>query len=213
MLQEIINFLTNKVHSVSFKISLTFFAFLLIIFCDNLTGFSYFMFTTNKIKNITEIENIIKNTNDTTLIKNLKILETEIYYKQNIYSFLTSFLVGIQTLTITDIINQNTPTRTKNSIIREFNYLHIFTSSWGWFVLMLITPIPVIKESINLINAIFGVISAILMFTFLIFINSYIFGLIPVILKMPLINYIINILLHGLILFFSGKQILNKKIA
>ena len=88
---------------------------------------------------------------------------------------------------------------------------HTITSSYGFVFLLIILPFVPFTEKKFSWNTMIGMIFIMALMAGLIWFNQYLFGLIPVILNSPWLNYTINIIVHTLILIIIGIGIATRK--
>ncbi|WP_028891146.1 hypothetical protein [Tenacibaculum sp. 47A_GOM-205m] len=213
---SIIHFLTDKTRNLSSKALFIVFGFILLIFLDNTFSFSYYYNTSQKVTQIKEINEGLK---DTTLSvsekKKLIKLRNDIIehktLKDKVYDYLTNLNFETSDEETTETIKTAEKETERNSKI------HFITSAW-WLVLSfgiiaIALPFVLLTERKDIFTTLLGFIFMGGFAYLIALLLSKVFSFIPLIDNNPIYNYILNAVLSGLILLImilAGKK-KNKK--
>jgi hypothetical protein len=211
---SIIHFLTDKTRNLSSKALFIVFGVILLVFLDNTFSFSYYYNTSQKITQINEINKGIKDSTFSVLEKKKLIkLRTDIIehktLKDKAYDYLTNLNFEISEEESTKTIESVKLEAKRNSKI------HFITSSW-WIILSfgifaIAIPFILLTQRKDVFNTLLGFIF-IEGFAYLIaLLLSKVFSFIPLIDNNPIYNYILNVVLSGIILFVLVLVGKNKK--
>lgn len=217
ILNTILQLFISRQHTIDKKIKWAFFIISCLVIIDLIFGISYQISISSKLENINKIEQIKLNSiSNITLVDYLDKLESEIIARKDFYS-------GVKYFFRNDVPNYIIPANTKaNSSNKEIiwhSLRHIITSSYAGIIIFFmllyeIFKIIILKQKIYISKIVYALSIALLFIS----INSYLFGLIPIISKSGdyLYNYILNSLLQLVFLFIIsfmiGTIITRKKI-
>ncbi|WP_218841546.1 hypothetical protein [Winogradskyella undariae] len=213
---SIIHFLTDKTRNLSSKALFIVFGVLLLIVLDNTFSFSYYYNTSQKVSQIKEINEGLKDsTFSVSEKKKLLKLRNDIIehktLKDKTYDYLTN-------------LNFETPDEITTETVEKVELedkrnprIHFITSAW-WLVLSfgiiaIVLPFVLLTERKDFFTTLLG-FAFMGGFAYLIaLLLSKTFSFIPLIDNNPIYNYILNVILSGivlLILLLIGKKN-NKK--
>ena len=209
---SIIHFLTDKTRNLSSKALFIVFGFILLIFLDNTFSFSYYYNTSQKVTQIKEINEGLKDsTFSMSEKKKLLKLRTDIIehktLKDKAYDYLTNLNFETSDEEVTETVETVELEAKRNSRI------HFITSAW-WLVLLFgiilfALPFVLLTERKDIFTTL---LAFIFMggFAYLIaLLLSKVFSFIPLIDNNPMYNYILNVILSGIILLImvlAGKK-------
>jgi len=206
---SLIDFLTDKTRNLSSKALFIVFGFILLIFLDNTFSFSYYYNTSQKVTQIKEINEGLKDSTFSVSDKEKLIkLRTDIIehktLKDKLYDYLTN--LNFETNYEKPLGTKDTSKTVEKKAERNPN-IHLITSAW-WLVLTI--GIMIIFSIYELFTDIRGFFNIILGFAFIggfayliALILSKIFSFIPLIDNNPTYNYILNVILSGIILLIT----------
>ncbi len=213
---SIIHFLTDKTRNLSSKALFIVFGFILLIFLDNTFSFSYYYNTSQKVTQIKEINEGLK---DTTLSvsekKKLIKLRNDIIEHKTLKDKAYDYLTNLNFETSDEETTETIKTAEKET---ERNYkIHFITSAW-WLVLSfgiiaIALPFVLLTERKDIFTTLLGFIFMGGFAYLIALLLSKVFSFIPLIDNNPIYNYILNAILSGLILLImilAGKN-KNKK--
>ncbi|MBV7270560.1 DUF4131 domain-containing protein [Winogradskyella luteola] len=209
---SIIHFLTDKTRNLSSKALFIVFGFILLIFLDNTFSFSYYYNTSQKVTQIKEINEGLKDsTFSVSEKKKLLKLRTELIehktLKDKVYDYLTNLNFETSDEEATETVETVELEAKRNSRI------HFITSAW-WLVLsfgiiLIALPFVLLTERKDIFATLLGFIF-LGGFAYLIaLLLSKVFSFIPLIDNNPMYNYILNVILSGIILLLmllAGKK-------
>ena len=206
---SIIHFLTDKTRNLSSKALFIVFGLILLIVLDNTFSFSYYYNTSQKVTQIKEINEGLKDStfSDSEKKKLLKLRNNIIEHKtlkDKTYDYLTNL----------NFETSDEETRETAELEAKRNpRIHFITSAW-WLVLSfgifaIVLPFVLLTDRKDFLTTIlgfaimggFGYLIALLM--------SKTLSFIPLIDNNPIYNYILNVILSGivlLILLIAGKK-------
>jgi hypothetical protein len=201
---SIIHFLTDKTRNLSSKALFIVFGIILLIFLDNTFSFSYYYNTSQKITQINEINEGLKDSTFSVIDKKKLIkMRTDIIehktLKDRVYDYLTNLNFETPEEEVTKTIETIKLETKRNSRI------HFITSSW-WIILSfgifaIAIPFILLSQRKDIFNILLGFVF-IEGFAYLIaLLLSKVFSFIPLIYNNPVYNYILNVILSGIILF------------
>tara|TARA_R110001606_G_C15298763_1_gene642349 strand:- start:181 stop:849 length:669 start_codon:yes stop_codon:yes gene_type:complete len=211
---SIIHFLTDKTRNLSSKALFIVFGVILLVFLDNTFSFSYYYNTSQKITQVNKINEVLKDSTFSVLEKKKLIkLRTDIIehktLKDKSYDYLTNLNFETSEGDHSKIIE------TVKSEAQRNSRIHFITSSW-WLILSfgifaIAIPFLLLTQKRDIFNTLLGFIF-IEGFAYLIaLLLSKIFSFIPLIDNNPIYNYILNVILSGIILFILVLVAKNKK--
>ncbi|WP_417238631.1 hypothetical protein [Bizionia sp.] len=213
---SIIHFLTDKTRNLSSKAVFIVFALLLLVFLDNTFSFSYYYNTSQKVTQIRQISEGLK---DRTLSKSEKKkllkLRTDILEHKTLKDITYDYLTNLNFETSDQIPTEIIETESKRN-----STIHLLTSAW-WILIPLgivgiALPFALLIERKDIFTTLFGFVF-LGGFGYLIsLLLSKALSFIPLINNNPIYNYVLNFILSGILLFFFiiiGKKSNKKTIA
>jgi len=211
---SIIHFLTDKTRNLSSKALFIVFGIIVLVFLDNTFSFSYYYNTSQKITQVSEINEGLKDSTFSILErKKLIKLRTNIIEHKTIKDKAYDYLTNLNFET-----SESDPSKTIETVKLETqrnSRIHFITSSW-WIILSfgifaIAIPFILLTQRRDIFNTLLGFIF-IEGFAYLIaLLLSKIFSFIPLIDNNPIYNYILNVILSGIILFILVLAGKNKK--
>jgi len=209
---SIIHFLTDKTRNLSSKALFIVFGFILLIFLDNTFSFSYYYNTSQKVTQIKEINEGLKDsTFSVSEKKKLLKLRTDIIehktLKDKAYDYLTNLNFETSDEEATETVETVELEAKRNSRI------HFITSAW-WLVLsfgiiLIALPFVLLTERKDIFTTLLGFIFMGGFAYLIALLLSKVFSFIPLIDNNPMYNYILNVILSGivlLIMLLAGKK-------
>ena len=209
---SIIHFLTDKTRNLSSKALFIVFGFILLIFLDNTFSFSYYYNTSQKVTQIKEINEGLKDsTFSISEKKKLLKLRNDIIehktLKDKAYDYLTNLNFEISDQETSETIETVELEAKRNSRI------HFITSAW-WLVLSfgifaIAIPFVLLTERKDVFTTLVGFIFMGGFAYLIALLLSKVFSFIPLIDNNPMYNYILNVILSGillLIMLLAGKK-------
>lgn len=205
LISKIWNFFESDKVSISRKITIPILLVLTILMIDNIGGFSYRFTNSQKIDYLLKIEKAkVEFRQDTIVCSILDKMEYDLINRKNV---IEQFV---------DLFDNQEIFKSKSSAINKENidnhkisrnqFWHTISSSLFW-IMLLILPFT-LKE--NKLSAILVMVIGIGVMVILIWITQWLFGIIPIILNRPWINYtiqfIINLIPISLLTYGSIKQ-------
>ena len=205
LISKIWNFFESDKVSISRKITIPILLVLTILMIDNIGGFSYRFTNSQKIDYLLKIEKAkVEFRQDTIVCSILDKMEYDLINRKNV---IEQFV---------DLFDNQEIFKSKSSAINKENidnhkisrnqFWHTISSSLFW-IMLLILPFT-LKE--NKLSAILVMVIGIGVMVTLIWITQWLFGIIPIILNRPWINYtiqfIINLIPISLLTYGSIKQ-------
>jgi len=214
LISKIWNFFESDKVSVSRKITIPILFFLAVWVIDDMGGFSYQFTNSQKLDYLVKIEKTKEQFQKDTVVCNvLDKMKFDLIHRK------TVFEQFIDLFDNQDIFKSElSPTINKDHIpilkVQRNQFLHTVSSSLFWIIwlfilliMLLVLPFTLKKDKLG---AIFGMIIGIGIMALLIWITQWLFGLIPIILNRPWINYtiqfIINLIPISLLTYGSIKQ-------
>lgn len=161
---------------------------LFVLVIDNIVGFSYYYNNSQKLTQVTQIGVLLK---DSTLSKNDRLnlvnLRENLISHQSIKDWIWLHLSNIPSTN-----NDN-----KESVILN-PYINFFTSTWFVLLVMISTPLTVIKDNKN--KSIPYIALVMVLAEFMLYVTAWLLAkgsaYIPVIFNQPLYNYILNCVIN-----------------
>jgi uncharacterized protein YnzC (UPF0291/DUF896 family) len=204
-----LTFLVDKTRRPSHKVLMVLSAFLLLLFINNLTGFTYYYNNRNKIEQINQISRLL---HDSTLsqeeIAELKDLRRNILKYR---SMLDATYNWISTVSFTNESEFSAPNQPEvNKYSSRNSYWHFLSASWPWIFAMLGLPFAAIADKKSpLWQNILILIFAEMILWAIAWGYAKLLSLIPIILDNSVYNYALNILISiilGLIVYLNRKK-------
>ncbi|GAB3725275.1 hypothetical protein [Flavobacterium koreense] len=184
-------------------------SFISIVFIiDFVFKISYNHYLSNKLENLEKIQVLKKEyaSNKNKLTK-LLVIENEIFYETHYSDYLK-----IENLSISNLFEKKNPSKIKNkevNVVDIRSYILMFISSSAVFIIIIISLIFMIfKEGKNLKSTL-NWFSTLIVFLILSIIATWFAYQIPIILGLPILNYIMNFIIHCCFIYFIMK--LNNK--
>jgi hypothetical protein len=220
-IKHIIAFFTDRSHPFSAKfVGATLFVITTLLL-DNIFGISFYYSTKLKIEQLQAIKDLREDNNDPELIGLLDQTENEILERKNVFQvFMNLFtersidsenskdpfpdtVFVMQHDTVYVETQTNTVPSSKEGLQKDDSrsqLWHTITSSYFLILVLAVMPLLPFTQKRFEWNNLVGTIVGMFFLAGLIWLNQFLFGLIPLILAKPWLNYVANILLHGLML-------------
>ncbi|AHM62930.1 hypothetical protein D770_23425 [Flammeovirgaceae bacterium 311] len=211
-----ISFLTDKTRNISSKAIFIILAIAFLVMLDNTLSFTYFYNVSQKNSQIIQISEILK---DSTLsdyeIKKLLNLRRDIIehatIKDKAYGYLTNLNFESSKEAISEDAKVINMTRNQT--------MHFLTSSWWLIFILVVGFITHIYEMLfkrtDVTGSSLGLLAGSIAFYLFALLLSKMLSYIPLINGDPLYNYVLNIILSGLIplMFMLASKKKNKKLS
>lgn len=227
-IKEIFKFFIDKNYSITSKFVGIVIPILILFFIDNLLGFSFYYSNNQKITQLMNIEKLKNECYDNSYVleslnetekailerKNVISLFLELFSKENLdvkkqepqIRIDTAYIERADTVVIRDATinanfqqSENSIKNNETVVVSRSRLWHTLTSSYFFIFLLIILPIVPFTEKSFSWSTMIGMLLVMIIVAGLIWLNQFLLGLIPIIFKRVWINYVINILIQGIV--------------
>lgn len=205
-LSNITTWYVDKNQAIGHKAALIIIIIGIALLVDNLCGFSFFYSNSKKIEQISEIEKV-KNTykSNVHLQTQLTQLEDRILQRKDIRQIAMSYVNRYRIPTFSGTNPQQAESSSKLAGRRSI-FWHTLTSSFVFVLFLLLLPFATFSQATNnLSEKVIGFVVAFFSIGVVVFLNSYLLSLVPVIIDYVWMNYLINIFLHLFSIYLMYK--------
>lgn len=176
------------------------------IFVDRMFKFSDNYITSQKLEQVEKIEKLIESGKvDSTVKRQLRTIELAVLQRQTAWGYLSSQLAALKAKIVSSGSNSEASS-TGSGDGRSF-FWHTISSSWLLIIIIVIMPIVILIQNKVDLSTIAAVVFAILATIPFIFGFSALFAQVPILFGKPVLNYILNAVLHFFILFIIVKLV------
>lgn len=216
------DFILNKSKSLGQRFGWFVLIIIGLFFADRITNFTYDVHVNNKINAIEKINQLKKEyKSDSAYITKLNYLENEYKGRNHYYDYCNSFfnssVIFIKSIFSKDKKILEKSKKTKNKII---NTNHIRSDFWMilssnfFFILACIFIIltMIFGKETNTKDAILGIILIFIILIVIMSVATWTAYLIPVFFNLPLLNYILNFIIHSAFVILFTRMIIKSTI-
>lgn len=216
LISKIWTFFENKRISVPRKISITILIILLILFVDNIVGFSYLYVNSQELDYLLKIEKTkVAFKQDTITCKLLDEMKYDFINRKTVVEQFLELFDNQSTLKVKTSHN-NMQQEIDSQNIQRNQILHTVSSSLFWIIWLIIFLFMLVISPFappeNKWGLILGMVIGISGMSILIWVTQWLFGLLPIFFNRPWINYTLQFILNLIPIFILTRGSIRNKL-